>query len=192
MHNNLENKKNMIQNFISLAHTLKQLNNQQTCNTIINAFSIAEVTKKNLLWKLMEKKYRDIYSNLEKELNNIELTDNTPFKEKREEAVVPHIKSIITMMNNFVINLKDTSEDKRDLICSEYQQFIVLMNEYSKNRYLFFKMNPLYDFLHFGFLEIFKSKRWKLKMKFDLSIYTQKIDQLDKLLNFLNNNFHKM
>ena len=64
MHNNLENKKNMVQNFISLAHTLKLLNNQQTCNTIIAAFNIVGITKKKLLWKLIEKKYRNIYSNL--------------------------------------------------------------------------------------------------------------------------------
>ena len=54
MHNNLENKKNMIQNFIALAHTLKYMNNQQTCCTIISSFSIVGITKKKLLWKLIE------------------------------------------------------------------------------------------------------------------------------------------
>ena len=52
MHSNLENKKNMIQNFIALAHTLKYMNNQQTCSTIISSFSIVGITKKKLLWKL--------------------------------------------------------------------------------------------------------------------------------------------
>ena len=53
MHSNLENKKNMIQNFIALAHTLKYMNNQQTCSTIINSFSIVGITKKKLLLKFI-------------------------------------------------------------------------------------------------------------------------------------------
>jgi len=55
MHNNLENKKNVVKNFISSSY-IKNLNNQKTCNTIISAFNIGGFTKKNLLWKLIEKK----------------------------------------------------------------------------------------------------------------------------------------
>ena len=189
MHNNLENKKNMVQNFISLAHTLKLLNNQQTCNTSIAAFNIVGITKKKLLWKLIEKKYRDIYSNLEKELNDMELNENPTLRERREDPVVLHIRYIITLINNLVIQMKGISDKNSETICQEYKDFIVSMNENAKHKYYFFKMNPLYDFFKFGFLEVFKPKRWNLKLRFDFSGYTEKLEKLDQLLNYLIKNF---
>ena len=189
MHNNLENKKNMVQNFISLAHTLKLLNNQQTCNTIIAAFNIVGITKKKLLWKLIEKKYRDIYSNLEKELNDMELNENPMLRERRDDPVVLHIRYIITLINNLVIQMKGISDQNSETICQEYKDFIVSMNENAKHKYYFFKMNPLYDFFKFGFLEVFKPKRWNLKLRFDFSGYTEKLEKLDQLLNYLIKNF---
>ena len=160
MHNNLENKIIMVQNFISLAHSLKIFNNQQTCNTIISAFNLVNLTKKNLLWKLIEKKYRDIYSNLEKELNDIELIDNPMLKERKDEGCVPHIRYIKNLMNDILIQMKDSGEENN--ICNEYKNFIISMNNNAKQKYSFFKLNPLYDFFQFGFLEIFKAKKWNL------------------------------
>jgi hypothetical protein len=55
MHGNLENKKNMVQNFIALANELKRLNNQQACDTIINAFSILGITKKKIIVEINRK-----------------------------------------------------------------------------------------------------------------------------------------
>ena len=189
MHNNLENKKNMIQNFIALAHTLKYMNNQQTCCTIISSFSIVGITKKKLLWKLIEKKYRDIYSILEKEINDVELNENPILKEKKEDGCVPHIRYIIALINNLIIQMKGMEEEHKIFICNDFKELISSMEENSRNKYLFFKMNPLYDFFKFGFLEIFKPKRWGLKSRFDFSAYTTKLNKLDQLLNYLVKNF---
>ena len=189
MHNNLENKKNMIQNFIALAHTLKYMNNQQTCCTIISSFSIVGITKKKLLWKLIEKKYRDIYSILEKEINDVELNENPILKEKKEDGNVPHIRYIIALINNLIIQMKGMEEEHKIFICNDFKDLISSMEENSRNKYLFFKMNPLYDFFKFGFLEIFKPKRWGLKSRFDFSAYTTKLTKLDQLLNYLVKNF---
>jgi len=189
MHNNLENKKNMIQNFIALAHTLKYMNNQQSCCTIISSFSIVGITKKKLLWKLIEKKYRDIYSILEKEINDVELNENPILKEKKEDGCVPHIRYIIALINNLIIQMKGMEEEHKIFICNDFKDLISSMEENSRNKYLFFKMNPLYDFFKFGFLEIFKPKRWGLKSRFDFSAYTTKLNKLDQLLNYLVKNF---
>ena len=193
MHGNLENKKNMIQNFIALAAELKRLNNQQTCDTIINTFSILGITKKKLLWKLIEKKYRDTFSDLEKELNNVELNENTIFNKKQEEGVgcVPHIKYIIGVINNLIIQMKGMEEKHKIFICNDFKGLIEKMDEISKEKYLFFKVNPLYDFLKFGFLEIFKPKKWGLKSRFDFSGYTRSLTKLDQLLNYLVKSFQK-
>ena len=192
MHNNLENKKNVVQNFISLAHTLKILNNQQTCNTIISAFNIGGLTKKNLLWKLIEKKYRDIYSNLEKELNDIELVDNPMLKERKDDGCVPHIRYVTNLMNDILIQMKDLDEENNIIICKEYKDFIISMNNNARQKYSYFKLNPLYDFFQFGFLEIFKAKKWNLKPKLDFSPYLDSLDRLDQLLNYLIKSFQSV
>ena len=189
MHSNLENKKNMIQNFIALAHTLKYMNNQQTCSTIINAFSIVGITKKKLLWKLIEKKYRDIYSNLEKDVNDVELNENPIMKEKKEDGSIPHIRYIMALINNLIIQMKGMEEEHKIFICNDFKDLINSMEDNARKKYLFFKMNPLYDFFKFGFLEIFKPKRWGLKSRFDFSAYTTKLTKLDQLLNYLVKNF---
>ena len=192
MHNNLENKKNMVQNFISLAHSLKIFNNQQTCNTIILTFNIVGLTKKKLLWKLIEKKYRDIFTNLEKELNDIELVDNPMLKERKDDGCVPHIRYIKNIMNDILINMKDSGEENNNIICKEYKDFIISMNENAKQKYSYFKLNSLYDFFQFGFLEIFKAKKWNLKPKLDFSPYLDSLDRLDQLLNYLIKSFQSV
>lgn len=64
---NVENQKNAIQKFIALAHQCKMLNNYQTEYTIISTFSAVGISKKDILWKLVETRYRDIYTALENE-----------------------------------------------------------------------------------------------------------------------------
>jgi hypothetical protein len=66
------------------------------------------------------------------------------------------------------------------------------MDENAKNKYSFFKMNPLYDFFKFGFIEISKPKRWNLKLRFDFSAYFEKLDKLDQLLNYLIKTFQNL
>lgn len=62
-----QNQKNAIQKFIALAHQCKMLNNYQTEYTIISTFSAVGISKKDILWKLVETRYRDIYTALENE-----------------------------------------------------------------------------------------------------------------------------
>jgi hypothetical protein len=193
MHNNLENKKNMIQNFISLAHTCKLLNNHQTSHTIISAFNMVGLSRKKLLWKLIEKKYREIYSNLEKDFNDIELNENNAIDAKTVTfPSVPHVNIIKNNINNFIIKIKTSSEDQKVKLCKEFKDFYLVMEELSKIKYSFFKLNPLYDFFKFGFLEIFKPKKWNLKLKIDFSQYTENLAQLDQLLEFLIVHFKKL
>jgi hypothetical protein len=193
MHNNLENKKNMIQNFISLAHTCKLLQNQQTSYTIISAFNIVGITKKNLLWKLIEKKYREMFSSLEKEFNDIELNEETYFSSKNISfPSVPHVNRIKGTINNFIIKLKDKDIETKNRLSRDYKEFNIITGELCKNKYSFFKVNPLYDFFKFGFLEIFKPKKWNLKLRIDFSNFTDDTNQLDQLLDFLITNFKKL
>jgi len=163
---NLENKKNMIQNFIALASELKRLNNQQSCNTIISTFSLLEITKKKFLWQLMDKKYKDTYIDIEKELNHVELNE-VSILNKKEEGVsgsVPHIKYIIALINNLIIQMKGMEEKHKIFIYKDFKELIQRMEEISNQKYLFFKVNPLYDLLNFGFLEVFIPKNGVLNL----------------------------
>ena len=178
--------------FYIISPYIKNLNNQQTCNTIISAFNIGGLTKKNLLWKLIEKKYRDIYSNLEKELNDIELVDNPMLKERKDDGCVPHIRYVTNLMNDILIQMKDLDEENNIIICKEYKDFIMSMNNNARQKYCYFKLNPLYDFFQFGFLEIFKAKKWNLKPKLDFSPYLETLDRLDQLLNYLIKSFQSV
>ena len=194
MHGNLENKKNMVQNFIALAEALKKLNNQQTCQTIISTFSNLGITKKKLLWKLVEKKYRDTFTDLEKEFSSVELNEVSVLNKKEEEGVtgsVPHIRYIIAIINNLIIQMKGMEDKHKIFICKDFKDLINKMEEISKQKYLFFKVNPLYDFLNFGYLEIFTPKKWGLKSRFDFSSYINKLSKLDQLLNYLVKSFQK-
>jgi hypothetical protein len=195
MHNNLENKKNMIQNFISLAHICKLLQNQQTSFAIVSAFNLVDLSRKKLLWKLIEKKYREIFSNLEKDFNDCDLNDHYASLDSKNVTfpMVPHINRIKNNVNSFIIKQK-TAADSESLmkISKDYKDFYLLMEGLSKNKYSFFKVNPLYDFFKFGFLEIFKPKKWNLKLRFDFSQITNDMTQLDQLLEFLITNFKKL
>ena len=62
---NLENQKKAIQNFIALAHLSKSLNNYQTEYTIISTLSAVKIDSKEFLWKMIEKKYKEIYISME-------------------------------------------------------------------------------------------------------------------------------
>ena len=76
---NVENQKNAIQKFIALAHQCKMLNNYQTEYTIISTFSAVGISKKDILWKLVETRYRDIYTALENEYQDVDLNEKTFF-----------------------------------------------------------------------------------------------------------------
>jgi hypothetical protein len=194
MHNNLENKKILIQNFIQLAYNLKLLGNNQTSNTIIITLGIINISKKKLLWKIIEKKYRDIYIAIEKDFHDMELGNSiVNNKEKKTEASVPNVRFILSLLNNIIISNKNINNnsinENNKIVLDEFKNFYGDFKKITNEKYLFFKINPLYDFFCFGFLEIFKPKRWNLKSRFDFSAYIEKIEKLDQLLNYLSKNF---
>ena len=80
------------------------------------------------------------------------------------------------------MNDKDLDEENNIVIFKEYKDFIMSMNNNARQKYCSFKLNPLYDFFQFCFLEIFKAKKWNLKLKLDFSPY---LETLDRLVNYL-------
>jgi hypothetical protein len=192
MQNSLENKKIMIQNFILLANTCKLLNNHQTSNIIITTLNMVNLIKKKLLWKLIEKKYREVFQNLEKENNENNLNESNASIDFKNIIFpsVPNINKVKNSINSFIIKIK--SQDDKFSITKDYRDFYLSMEELRKNKYGFFIVNPLYDFLKFGFLEIFKPKKWNLRLRIDFSQYTEDSTQLDQLLEFLITSFKKL
>jgi hypothetical protein len=193
MQNSLENKKIMIQNFILLANTCKLLNNHQTSSIIITTLNMVNLIKKKLLWKLIEKKYREVFQNLEKEHNENNLNDTNDSIDFKNIIFpsVPNINKIKNNVNSFIIKLKSSIQDKL-AITRDYRDFYLSIEELRKNKYAFFIVNPLYDFLKFGFLEIFKPKKWNLRLRIDFSQYTEDSTQLNQLLEFLITSFKKL
>ena len=120
----------------------------------------------------------------------MELNENINLN-KKEGGCVPQMNCIISVINDLIIRMKGSDEEDKINICRDFKDLIQKMEENSKQKYLFFKVNPLYDFLKFGFLEIFKPKKWGLKSKFDFSGYTNKLNKLDQLVNYLLKNIDK-
>ena len=196
MHNNLENKKILIQNFIQLAYNLKLLGNNQTSNTIIITLGIINILKKKLLWKIIEKKYRDIYIAIEKDFHDMELGNSIINNKEKFEACVPNVRYILSLLNNIIISNKNINNnsinENNKIVLNEFKNFYGDFKKITNEKYLFFKINPLYDFFVFGFLEIFKPKRWNLKSRFDFSAYIEKMEKLDQLLNYLTKNIQTL
>ena len=196
MHNNLENKKILIQNFIQLAYNLKLLGNNQTSNTIIITLGIINISKKKLLWKIIEKKYRDIYIAIEKDFHDMELGNSIINNKEKFEACVPNVRYILSLLNNIIISNKNINNnsinENNKIVLTEFKNFYGDFKKITNEKYLFFKINPLYDFFVFGFLEIFKPKRWNLKSRFDFSAYIEKMEKLDQLLNYLTKNIQTL
>ncbi len=119
----------------------------------------------------------------------MELNENQTIKVNNKEPSVFHIRFLQTMLNNIIIQ-KNSFEEM--MVCENYKQIILAMREIAQNKYYFFKMNPLYDFFKFGFLEIFKPKRWNLRLRFDFSGYINEKDKLEQLLNYLVKNFQNI
>ena len=184
---NLENQKNAVQKFIALAHQCKQLNNFQTVYAIISTFSAVGITKKEILWKLVEKKYREIYQALEHEYLDVDLNEKTFFDQLKtgSDTFVPHIDLIKNQINNFIIQIKMSGEQQKVRLCKEYRDFFSKIVDYNRNKYSFFLVNPLNDFLSSGFWEICKTKQWGIKARYDFSLYADQNSDVEKLFDNL-------
>lgn len=184
---NLENQKAAIQNFINLAYRCKQLNNFQTCYTIISTFNAVSITKKELLWRLIDKKTKEIYQALENEYLDVDLNEKTFFDQMKKGkcTYVPHIDLIKNQINNFIIQIKMSNEEQKVVLCREYRSFFTKVVDCGNNKYSFFLVNPLNDFLAGGFWEICKTKQWGIKAKFDFSLYADQDSDVEKLYDSL-------
>ena len=190
--NSLENKKLMTENFIFLASGCKLLHNYQSSYTIIATFHLVGLTSKKLLWRQIEKKYRDLYLSLEKDYLEVELKEF--FLKDKEKVVFPCIPNFMNIYQKteYFINQLNEGDSTKIFLSKEYKDYNVMMNEISNIKYPFFKVNPLYDFLKFGFLEIFKAKKWNLKLNLDFSKYIEQPKLIDSLLDILVSNFKKV
>ena len=193
MQNCLENKKVMTENFIILANICKSMHNYQTSYTIISTFNMVNLTDKELLWKQIEKKYREIYNSLVKEYNNLEFYDIFDEVNKKNTVYpcVPNLVNITSQMEKFMTKINNVDTPKF-LISREYKDFNIVIEELIRNKYPYFQVNPLFDFLKIGFIEIFKTKKWNLKIKQDFSNYIDDTKNLNRLLEILVNNFKKV
>ena len=60
-----------------------------------------------------------------------------------------------------------SGEKQKVTLCREYRDFYVKIIDLNRNKYSFFLVNPLNDFLSNGFWEICKTKEWGIKTNFD-------------------------
>jgi hypothetical protein len=189
----LENQKRAIQNFIQLADTCRTLNNFQSEYTIISVLSAMSLQKKLLLWKMMEKKYKDMFAKMENDFKDVDLNEKTFFDKLNigSETFVPHINLIKNQINNFIITIKMSGEKQKVTLCREYRDFYVKIIDLNRNKYSYFLVNPLNDFLSNGFWEICKTKEWGIKTNFDLSSYADENSDAEKMFDALVKYYQK-
>ena len=189
----LENKKRAIQNFIQLAETCKQLNNFQSEYTIISVLS-ACLNKSHMLWKkMLDKKLKDSFEQMELDFKDVDLNEKTFFDKLNSESQtsVPHINLIKNQINNFIITIKMSGEKQKVSLCREYRDFYVKIIDLNMNKYSFFLVNPLNDFLNNGFWEICKTKEWGIKSNIDFSTYADENSDAEKMFDFLVKHYQR-
>ena len=190
----LENQKRVVQNFIQLAEICKKFNNFQSEYTIISVLSAMNLSKKTLLWKLIDKKYRESFQQMESDFKDVDLNEKTFFdklKAKSGDTSVPHINLIKNQINNFIITIKMSGERQKVSLCREYRDFFVKIIDLNRNKYSYFLVNPLNDFLSSGFWEICKTKEWGIKTNFDLSSYADENSDAEKMFDALVKYYQK-
>ena len=183
----LENQKRAVQNFIQLAEICKNLNNFQSEYTIISVLSAMALNKKMLLWKMLDKRSKDVFTQMEQDFKDVDLNEKTFFDKlnKDNKSSVPHINLIKNQINNFIITIKMSGEKQKVTLCREYRDFYVKIIDLNRNKYSYFLVNPLNDFLSSGFWEICKTKEWGIKTTFDLSSYADENSDAEKMFDAL-------
>ena len=78
-----------------------------------------------------------------------------------------------------------SNEEQKVVLCREYRSFFTKVVDCGNNKYSFFLVNPLNDFLAGGFWEICKTKQWGIKAKFDFSLYADQDSDVEKLYDSL-------
>ena len=78
-----------------------------------------------------------------------------------------------------------SNEEQKVILCKEYREFFTKVIDCTRNKYSFFLINPLNDFLSGGFWEICKTKQWGIKAKYDFSLYADQDSDVEKLFDNL-------
>jgi hypothetical protein len=175
-----------IQNLIQLAETCKKLNNFQSEYTIISVLSAMNL-KEKFFWKKVDKKFVDSFVKMESDFKDADLNEKTFFDKLNSESQtsVPHINLIKNQINNFIITIKMSGEKQKVTLCREYRDFYVKIIDLNMNKYSFFLVNPLHDFLNDGFWEICKTKQWGIKTNIDFSSYADENSDAEKMFDAL-------
>ncbi len=84
-----------------------------------------------------------------------------------------------------------SGEKQKVTLCREYRDFYVKIIDLNRNKYSFFLVNPLNDFLNNGFWEICKTKEWGIKTNFDLSSYADENSDAEKMFDALVKYYQK-
>ena len=187
----LEDKKNAIQNFILLSNACRLHNNFQTAYTILSCLMKVNSTKKKHLF--IEKKFREIYVNLENEFHDIELQDFSYSQEFKKSSlpIIPNILNLIYHMHHLITLSKSKDINDQMRLAKKYKEFFLDITDILRKRFPFFKISPIYEFLEFGILEYLRPKTWNLKFKGELN-YLEEFEDYDKILEFLYEKFKKI
>jgi len=186
--NSLEDKKNALQNFILLANACRSLNNFQTSYTILSCLMKVQSTKKNYLF--IEKKYKELFSSMEKDFIDIELQD-FQYKEEYKKImlpVIPNIQNLIYKIHNFITISKDNEISSQLTLAKNYKEFFLEITDILRKKYPFFRVSPIYEFLEYGIIEYLRPKTWNLKFKGDLN-FLEDYKDYDKILEFIYEKF---
>ena len=151
------------------------------------------LSKKLMLWKMIDKKFKDSFAQMESDFKDVDLNEKTFFDKlnTQSETSVPHINLIKNQINNFIITIKMSGEKQKVTLCREYRDFYVKIIDLNRNKYSFYLVNPLNDFLNNGFWEICKTKEWGIKTDFDLSSYADENSDAEKMFDALVRYYQK-
>lgn len=201
-------RKTVIEKFIELAYCLKKMNNNQTYVTIIKTFMFINLKDKVSLWDQLDNEHKSLYLNMTNEVNSFEMNEGifntslikkiiTSTSSKNEASVNVYIPNSYSLASYIEIIKRKANKDKYEEkyeACTEFKEFFLILKEIRKNKLPYYENNPLYDFLFFGFKEIFRTDIWRPQFK-KYAVLRPLIEdgcKIDKILEHLDEKFKKI
>lgn len=207
-------RKNIIEKFIELAYCLKRKKNYQTYVTIIKTFLFINLKDKVSLWDQLDNKYKTYYLNMVNEINSIEMNEGLyNSKGKRHSSnttsnnliidmndsstilpIIPNIFSLNLSLEIIKRKAKKLNNEEQLEACQDFKDFYLGIVELKRNKFPYYENNPLYDFLKFGFKELFRTNIWRPQFK-KYSLLRPLIEdynKIDKILEHLDDKFKKI
>lgn len=210
-----QNRKALVENFINLAYNLKKKKNYQSHITIIKAFMLINLKNISSIWDQINPSIKHYYLNMVKEIEKIELNETfftTYTSSNKSTSSVstenstnlslstttnPVLPSAVTLNNALdMIKRNIRSGNIVDTVnaCTEFKEFYLIINNCSRNKYSWYRNNPIYDFIKFGFKEVFRTSEWRKEYKkFSPLRFSIEDDNLiDSVIKQLENQFRKL